>query len=282
MNTLDFCLIVFAAMMHSGWNFFTKKSEANKIAILWFGWLVAGIIMLPITLIQTDLSQFQTSWIPYMILTAIFHAGYLYSLGRSYSIGEMSLIYPISRGIGIFITICVMLMFGIEELSAQGLLGVIFLILGIISVALKRFRDLEKRAAMKLAVRVGIFVSLYSITDKLSLAVIPPLFYITTMFLSTALIMWPVIKYRIKGDMYSVIMHHKTYSASIGLVSFFTYFLILLAMRDSLASYVVALREVSIVFGSVLGMWLLREESNKRKILGIISIVIGAYIIKTT
>lgn len=281
MNTADFILIIFSAMLHSGWNFYTKKSEANKIAILWFGWCVAGLTMLPLAIIYTDFSKFSITWIPYMILTAIFHAGYLYTLGRSYSLGEMSLIYPISRGIGIFMTICVMLMSGIEDISAQGLLGVIFLVLGITSVAIKRFRDLEKRAAMIMAVRVGICVSLYSITDKLSLEVIPPLFYITTMFISTAIVMIPVMKYRIKSDLYSVVKRHKAYSAAIGLVSFMTYFLILLAMQNSLASYVVALREVSIVFGSILGMWILREESNKRKIMGIVMIVIGAYIIKT-
>lgn len=281
MSNIDFILIIFSAMLHAGWNFFTKKTEANKISILWFGWVVAGISVLPLAIAFTDFSTFNTSWIPYLLLTGIAHAAYLYTLGMSYNIGEMSLIYPVSRGLAIFFTVSIMLLFKLESISGQGALGVMFLILGIASVAIKRLRDLEKRAVMLLSARTGIFISIYSIIDKMSLNHIPPLFYITMMFIITSLILLPIVMKRINGHTWVVIKRHKAYSGAIGLVSFFTYYLVLLAMKTSPASYVVALRELSIIFGSILGMWLLKEESNRRKIVGIGIIMIGAYIIKT-
>ncbi len=269
-------------MLHAGWNFFTKKTEANKISVLWFGWVIAGVTVLPVAIVVTDFSAFNSNWIPYLLLTGVTHAAYLYTLGMSYNIGEMSLIYPISRGLAIFFTISIMLLFKLETISGQGALGVIFLVLGIVSIAIKRLRDLEKREVMLLSARTGLFISIYSIIDKISLNYIPPLFYITMMFIITSLILLPIVMKHINGHTWVVIRRHKAYSGAIGLISFFTYYLVLLAMESSPASYVVALRELSIVFGSILGMWLLKEESNRRKILGIGIIMLGAYIIKTS
>ena len=86
---------------------------------------------------------------------------------------------------------------------------------------------------------------------------------------------------KLRAQTIAVWHKHKLYSAAIGLVSMLTYLLVLFALQTSQTSYVVALREISIVMGSILGMWVLKEESNKRKLLGIIVILIGAVIIKT-
>ena len=77
-----------------------------------------------------------------------------------------------------------------------------------------------------------------------------------------------------------VLKNHKFYSAMIGFVTMFTYTLILYALQSSSTPYVAALREISIVFASILGILVLKEEGNKRKIMGIAMIIIGAIIIK--
>lgn len=282
MNTGDFALIIVSAMLHAGWNFFTKKSSADKVATLWCGWLVAGIFMLPVAIYLTDFSTFSIKWIPLLLLTGFIHAIYIYLLGSSYRVGEMSLIYPISRGIGIFGTISVVSLFGIESIQSNGMIGIMILVCGIMLVALKRLRDLERRAVMKLAAKVGVCISCYSVVDKLSVGVIPPIFYMTVMFIISPLILMPVMLKELRGEMMHVLHHYKAYSGAIGLVSFITYLMILIAMQGTPASYVVALREISIVFGSALGMWLLKEECNRRKILGVVCIMIGAYIIKAS
>jgi len=280
MNNFDFFTVILAAILHSGWNFYTKKSEANKIAILWFAWVAAGLVMLPISLVVCDFSDIGFNWIPYLILTGLFHAGYIYTLGLSYGVGEISVIYPISRGIGIFSTTSFMLLFTSEDISADGLLGIIFLVIGIVFVTIKNLRDLEKRNVMTLAARVGIFVSMYSITDKLSIEHIPPFFYMATMFVITPLVMAPFMLTYYKKEVKAVYRSHKIYSSSIGIVSFLTYLMVLTAMLNNPASYIVALRESSIVFGSLLGIFLLKEDRGKRKILGIGMILFGAIIIK--
>jgi len=281
MNTAAFSLVVFSAIMHASWNFFTKRAAANKIATLWLGWLIAGLCTLPFAIYITDFSNFSLVWLPYIILTGVVHALYLWLLGHSYSIGEMSLIYPMARGFGIMLTVCIVLSTGLDSVSTQGLIGIMLLASGIILVAIKRVHDLEKRAAMKAALMVGCCVSGYSIIDKMSIEHIPPIFYISIMFVVSTLMLIPVMVRKLRAQTIAVWHRHKLYSAAIGFVSMLTYLLILFALQTSPTSYVVALREISIVLGSILGMWILKEESNKRKLLGIIVILIGAVIIKT-
>lgn len=282
MNSSAFALVLFSAILHASWNFFTKTTTAHRISMLWFGWLIAGLITFPIALATTDFSTMSLTWLPYIVLTAIVHAVYIYLLGWSYSIGEMSLIYPMARGFGILVTLMAVMILGLDSISPKGFLGICMLSTGILLVCIKRIRDLEKRVAMKAALLVGICVSTYSIIDKMSLAHIPPLFYMSVMFITSPLLLTPIMLKRFATQTKLVWHKYKVYSTMIGLVSLVTYFLILLALLDSPTSYVVALREVSIVFGSILGIWLLKEERNKRKLLGIVIILLGAIVIKTS
>jgi uncharacterized membrane protein len=280
MDFASFSLILVSAVFHAFWNFFTKRAKGDKISILWAGWLIAGTIMTPISLMVCDLSTASTSWIPFLLLTTIVHAMYIYMLGWSYSLGEVSLIYPIARGIGILITVSIILFSGMESISAKGLFGIIILVLGIVFISIKRFRDFEKRMAMVVSAMVGCCISFYTIIDKISIIHIHPLLYISLMFLFTPLLIAPYMLSKMRVETMLVLNRYKSYSAMIGFVSLITYLLILFALQKSPTPYVAALREISIVFVAILGIYFLNEERNKRKIIGIALIILGAMIIK--
>lgn len=280
MSLVSFLLVLVSAFMHAGWNFFTKKAVANKIAMLAVGWLIAGLLFLPIALFHTDLSLMSVKWIPFFAYTAVIHALYLYLLGWSYSIGEMSLIYPVARGVGILMTVIIVVLFEMDTISSTGFIGIGLLVLGIVFMSLKKFKDIERRAAIFVSVLVGICVSFYSIVDKISVLHIPPLFYITIMFCTSPLLLMPIMLNTLRAQTYLVWTKHKFYSGAIGVVSLITYLMILFALRDSPTPYVIALREISIVIGGLLGIMILNEERNKRKIIGLVMIILGAIVIK--
>ena len=280
MDTSAFALVLFSALLHSVWNFFTKKTEINRIVMLWCGWFCAGIISLPFALYYSDLSGFHLKWVLFIFLTSVVHALYLYLLGWSYSLGEMLFIYPLARGFGILLTMSVVLIFNIEALSKFGYLGVMSLAAGIMLIAFKKVNDLNKMMPIAASFLVGTCTCTYSIIDKFSVQVIPPFLYISLMFFFTPIILSPIIYFRLKDKVRKIFKHHLPFSASIGLVTFVTYSMILKAMTLASATYVVALREVAIIFGAILGVKLLNEELNLRKIIGIIAIFFGAMLIK--
>lgn len=280
MNSTAFSLILFSAIMHSLWNFFTKRTLINRVAMLWLGWLLAGLAVLPIAIYYTDLAKFTWHWVYLILLTGFFHALYLFALGWAYSMGDMSMVYPISRGIAIVCTISIMLGLNLEQISKFGAFGIFLISVGIMLVALKKAKDLNSKLAVTSACLVGLCTTGYVIVDKFSLQHMPPLFYICSIFLSTTILMFPIMVRRLRPQLEIVIKRHKLFSFSIGAVTLITYLMILYAMTIAPTSYVVALREISIVFGSILGMWILGEERTIRKIVGIIIIFIGTIILK--
>jgi drug/metabolite transporter (DMT)-like permease len=64
-----------------------------------------------------------------------------------------------------------------------------------------------------------------------------------------------------------------------GLLMFFAYALVLLALQFSRVSYIAPAREVGIVIGVLLGIIILREPFGKGRILGSCLIVIGLTLI---
>jgi uncharacterized membrane protein len=68
----------------------------------------------------------------------------------------------------------------------------------------------------------------------------------------------------------------------VGLFNTITYLLVLLALRDETSSYVVALRQLSIVWGVLLGRFFLSERITIPKRLGIALLLIGCALVALT
>ncbi|MCK4830689.1 EamA family transporter, partial [bacterium] len=66
---------------------------------------------------------------------------------------------------------------------------------------------------------------------------------------------------------------------AVGFLVFFTYTMVLFAMRMSKVSYVVAIREVSIVFSAYYGIIWLGEKHGRQKLVGAILITAGVVFI---
>ena len=90
-----FSLVLLAAALHAIWNAVIKGTGDRTIAIglVALGHMVLGLIgaaILPLPDIKV---------IPFIIASTLIHWGYYYSLTTAYKFGDLSLIYPIARGI---------------------------------------------------------------------------------------------------------------------------------------------------------------------------------------
>ena len=95
MTILVFSLVLLAAALHAIWNAVIKGTGDKTIAIglVALGHMVLGLIgaaFLPLPDIRV---------IPFIIASTIIHWGYYYGLTTAYRFGDLSLIYPIARGI---------------------------------------------------------------------------------------------------------------------------------------------------------------------------------------
>ena len=76
----------------------------------------------------------QTGW--WLVLTTIaLHVLYFVLLGRGYARGDLSLVYPIARGVGPMLVPVLAVIILREKIAPQAIIGVVAIVLGIYTVS---------------------------------------------------------------------------------------------------------------------------------------------------
>lgn len=277
MSLSAFLLVVIAAVLHALWNLVAKRASGN-IGVFWLGLCFAASLLLPIAALAAQPPP--TIGLPYILATALIHTVYFALLSASYRHGEMSVVYTLARGTGVAGTaLAAFLLIG-EPVSALGATGILFVCAGILLMGVREWHMPASSRAYLLALLVGLSIVAYSIVDKLGVAHVHPLVYIAGLAAGTALFLSPWMLLRFHGECADAWRQHKLQSACVGLGSMGTYVLILFAFQESQASYVVAVRELSIVVVAGLSVAVLRERITVQKGVAIAAILIGVVLVK--
>jgi len=88
-------IVLFAAILHASWNFLIKQKQDKHISMTA---VVLGHTPFALAaLIFSPFPNFES--LPYIIIGALLHTGYQLFLLYAYSIGDLSQVYPLARGI---------------------------------------------------------------------------------------------------------------------------------------------------------------------------------------
>lgn len=279
MDYFTFGIVILAATMHALWNLGTKKTKMDRLCLLWLAHLHITLFSSPFVIYELTKTGLNSAIIPYLILTGLFHAGYMVLLGWAYHIGEISFVYPVSRGLSIVGTSLLATLIGVDNLSVHGIIGVCIIATGIMIVGNSSNNHHESKATLA-AVCLGVATSLYSIVDKMAVMHMSSWVYCALTFYSTAVVLSGYIMLYKPTLFKTVTMKHIRRSGFLGAMMFSTYSIILYAFQHAPASYVVALRETSIAIATILGVIALKESSSIRKFSGVAILLIGAVVIK--
>ncbi len=205
---------------------------------------------------------------------------YYWSLISGYRCGDISTVYPIARGFAVSGTAACAFLFLKEDISAFGGIGVLIIAAGVITISIQRKLKKSDLKAVKYALFVGSAVIFYSIFDKIAVDYAHPVVYMNMKDLYAISIMTPFVFRRGFKEMKETVKVSWKYSALIGYGSVGTYLLVLFAFTLERAGYVSAVREFSIVIGSIFGFTFLNEKITANKIAGIMCIITGLVFIK--
>jgi uncharacterized membrane protein len=208
-------------------------------------------------------------------------------MGGAYERGELSLVYPLARGSGPLFVPILAVTFLQEQLAVTGMVGIALVVLGIYFIHLNSFHIdsmIEPLRAMRgsasiWALCTGGAIAGYSLVDKVGVGIVYPPVYIYLMFVISLVLLSP---YVLVNERQNIKLEWQVNWGLIlidGLLVLFTYLLILFAFQLSKVSYVVAAREVSIIFSTVFGILWLKEEHASQKIVGTLLIAIGVVLI---
>src|SRR6187549_627069 len=151
-------LVILSALAHPAWNAIVKSSADRvmaMVAIRCVG-LVLGLAVLPFV----DWPA-APAW-KWLALTALVQFGYYALLIRSYDIGDMSVVYPLARGLAPVLTTLAAFLAIDEALNAAQLGAVLLISLGI--MVLSRGAG-ASRAAVGTALATGASVAAYSFSS---------------------------------------------------------------------------------------------------------------------
>ena len=271
-------LILFAASMHAGWNALVKSESSNSTntVLIVAGSAIIGVVFLPFVPLPL-----RPCW-PYLGASVVIHIIYFSLLLLAYKKGDMSLVYPLMRGLPPVLTAIAASNLLAEALSLRGWLGVALVSSGALMLATDfRFSKGFKPAPVALALLAALVIVLYTLVDAQGARLSGNAFSYTGWMLFFLALFFFIAITAIEGRQVFYRMA-KDWKKSIigGAFTFASYSIALWAMTVAPVALVAALRETSILFGTVLSVFILKERITWIRGLSIILIVAGAIAIK--
>jgi drug/metabolite transporter (DMT)-like permease len=253
-------LVVFSAIAHSVWNALVKSAGDRTLTMVAIR--VAGLGMGLATLPFVDWPALE-SW-KWLALTVVVHFGYYALLIRSYDLGDLSVVYPLARGIAPVLTTVAAFLFIGEALSTGQMLAVGLISLGLMALS---FGAGAGGPAVGFALATGVAVATYSFLGGLGVrAAGTVLGFQACLEIITGLGM---VGYALVVRRATILAYARRYGATgllAGVISVLGFLAFLLAARSLPLGPVVALRETSVIFGAIIGTLILKEGFGPRRL----------------
>ena len=285
MTALSVLLVLLSAVAHSSWNLLLKRAGDPEV-FAWCLLIVASVLLAPVGLALLWYNSVGLSGLWFLLATIVLHVLYFNLLARGYSQGDLSLVYPVARGIGPMLVPVLAVIFLDETIKPLAIAGISAIIVGIYTISwwgyfhqvLRSPLLFFKSAGMRYAVLTGLTIAAYSIVDKEGVGHVQPLLYMYFLGTGTALMLAPYILAQKGAAAVKAEWRANALPITVaGLLTFAAYGLALTAFSLSRVSYVSPAREVGIVIGVMMGVFLLKEPFGGGRMLGS-SFVVGGVV----
>ncbi|HEX5377854.1 MAG TPA: DMT family transporter [Phenylobacterium sp.] len=230
----------------------------------------AAMMVLPFVFV-VPLPQAAWGW---LIVSGFVHFAYLFCLIRAFESADMTVAYPIARGVAPALAASVAVgVFG-EPITWMTALGTLLVSIGVMTVGLGRHVE---RKALMWAGATGVSIALYTVLDAQGVRAAPSApSYIVWIYLIDGLVIGGIFALW-RGPRFLFAARSEWKPGLIaGAISVVTYGLALWAFRIGDTPRLAALRETSILFGVGIAIVFLKERVTTGRLAGIAMIAVGA------
>jgi len=300
-------LILIAAVAHASWNLFSKQAaQTGAFSFIWLAATAATLLYIPVIAVAWAggwLHLTALGWV-FMAGTGVLESAYFVFLQSGYRLGDLSLVYPVGRGTGALLAAVAGIVFLGERPGPVAVGGIIAVVAGIALVGAPSrspgpgIPDLEAGgsgaagraaappavgSAIGFAVATGVFIASYTLWDRYAVATLGTSAllqgYATFPFMAVVFAL-PALRAK---DRTALVWHrYRAQVAGAAVLMPLAYILVLAALAFTAVSVVAPAREVSVLFGVLMGGRLLGEGSVARRLTaavaiagGIIAIAVG-------
>lgn len=275
-------LLLTAAVAHASWNYVAKGANSSVAFIFCFA-LCSEFAYLPLALGVWLWTQPSLGWeaLLFVVVSGALNVAYFLLLTEGYRVGDLSVVYPLARGTGPALSVVgAIIIFG-ERPSPLALAGAAMVVAGILVMSWSPNHaggnDLGRSIAFALA--TGAVIAAYTLWDSKGVTVVTPVLYSYGLDLARLALLAPYALGSGAGraDVARVFREQRRSAIVIGVLSPGAYILVLAALTIAPVSYVAPAREISILFGAILGLRLLGESDAPRRLAGATAIVAGVF-----
>ena len=288
MSVLAIVLVLISALFHALRSLFTKESGDKQIFLWWYS-IIALLFYSPLFfyfLFRVGITQsLAYAW---CLGSGLIHFLYWIFLTQSYKDGDLSHVYPIMRSSPALVLVFAVLFLG-EQVSIQGVSGIILVAIGVYVINMKRIsaddllepiKSVANDRATRFAFLTLLSVALYSIVDKMAVTYLHPVLF-AFMHLLCGMCYYTTYIVLTKN----AAMIKKEWNSgsgriiASGILGILGYMLILITFTIERVSYIVGLRQISIVFAVFMGSHLLKEKHKSIRLTGSLIIFTGGFLI---
>ncbi len=280
--TLGITLAVLGAgLLHAGWNALLKSAPGGD-ALLDTASVVAGSAVCALVVVPFVPAPASAAW-PYIAASATIHFGYYLTLARAYNVGDLSFAYPLMRGSAPLIVAILGIAFLGELPTVTAAAGILFISLGIVSIAFVRQRGIRTHppaAAYWAFANAGVIASYTLVDASGARASGSPVGYVSWLIFLEGLpfLIWvfarrgrPALRY---------VANSAGRGLAGGACSLAAYGIVLWAMTRAPVAAVAALRETSVLFAALIGSFWLKEGFGLPRLAGVVAVVVGIAALK--
>ena len=289
-----FLVVLAAALLHAGWNTLLKLHNrpvgAGAPIDPMLSTLLLGVAASAVSLLGLFAAGLPDA--PsrrYAFASAVIHIAYYLLVGAAYRAADLSAVYPITRGSApLGSALMAALLLG-ERLSAQSWLGVLAICLGVAGLATVALRRGGLSwAGFGFAAANAVIVMLYTLVDGQGARLSGnPAGYTLLLEAFCGPMLLPALALTLRGEgrmapaLLAALGDGRWWRAILGAsMSIGAYAAALWAMTRAPIGAVAALREVSVLFGVLLGALVLREQVGPPRWIAAGVIVLGAMLVR--
>ncbi len=256
-------LVPIAAALHAGWNLLAKRAASAGDAFVLAYTVVSALAYTPAVAWLAWRGDIAWGWplLFWLAASGVLHLGYSLCLQRGYRGGDLSVVYPIARGTSPMLS----------SIGAFVLLGVVAgIVLRATGGRFAAFARPEGRGGVGWGLATGGMSAGYTVVDgaAVKLGGVAPVVLDWGANIVRFALLAPVVL-RDAPAARAAMRGHWGRAVVVGLVAPLGYILVLTALTMGAPLHIVApMRELSVMLGALLGMWLLREPVSPARLGG--------------
>ncbi len=281
MPTEVIVVVLCAAFLHASWNAMAKSTGGDPLVgatLIAIGAAVAAAALLVVSGLPDPASY------ACVIASGIIHVAYFLLLGLSYRFADYSAVYPLMRGAAPLLTsIFGVLILG-EFMAPSIVVGVVLLSAGVLGLGIHAILKggLNGHGLAVAGANIIIIVA-YTIVDGVGVRQSAnPGGYVALMMLLTGVLLAPVIAVWRGRELAETILRKWPTGLVGGAMVMASYGAALWAMTRAPIGAVAALRETSVLFGTLIAVTIMRERLYAARVLAAMLIFSGLAFMRLT